>query len=147
MKNLLERKLEFHQCSFYKNGIKNEKDRKEQEELHKLEIEIKRFWLKYPNWGEIIKIGKPRIPLNAASIPLDKSKLPKKGSKVLFITCDKVKNKSSFFGFETTNYRVEEGIFDGIKISKRRETGDSLFVKVIVGNYIYSMFPHDVIPA
>jgi hypothetical protein len=139
--NLLEEKLKMMRLPFYSKGNGSAKDREDSTKYNKLEVAIQTTWMKHPDWCGNLKEGV--TPYAAAD------KLPAKGSKVLFIRCDKIKDKKAMFGFTLGNYRIDEGTFHGMKVKKDDGTDycrPNIQVKVLhKDGYIYFINPNDVI--
>jgi len=137
MKNLLEKKIELIKLPWYSGG-RSAKDNADSDKYTSIEIEIQKAWLKHPDW--IKTSGSPYIPA---------TKLPAKGAPVLFIKFDKIKDKSTHFGFRLDNYRVEQGTYHGMKVVKDDGTDycrPSVSIKVLhKDGYIYFVSPTEVI--
>ena len=138
MKNLLEQKLELQKQPFFSKGNKTVQDLKDSKAYDAIEIEVQKTWMKYPNW---VKTNKS--PYEPAT------KLPLKGTIVLFVKFDKVKDRKAFFGFRLENYRIEEGSFNGMKVVRDNNSDfrkPELSVKVLhKDGYTYYVSPDDVI--
>lgn len=139
-KNLLEQKLELKKKPWYTSGEfkNNPKMMKDYEAYRKIEAEISKTWIKHPDWLISGKFLDPHIPAD---------KLPAKGTKVLFINFDKVRDKSQNFGFRIDNYRVEEGVFEKVRSQKEKGDYDPAFLCVVVisGGYRYQLSADSVI--